>query len=176
MDRPLRIDFVLHSDGYVKMFEPTLRLLAARGHAIRLVPDRRVEHDSWAMHLTARLVADCPTISVQPLELGDEEDDWTRLFSDLSRSLDYVRYFEPRFAKATALRERAGRSAPPTARRVMAGPIGRTRFGRAAGGAGLPPAADATPTRPRVRAGPPGGPPRLLLPSPPAGGRRPPAV
>jgi hypothetical protein len=172
MDRPLRIDFVLHSDGYVKMFEPTLRLLAARGHAVRLVPDRRVEHDSWAMQLTGRLVADCPTISVEPLELGDEEHDWTRLFSDLSRSLDYVRYFEPRFARATALRERAGRSAPPTARRVMAGPLGRTRFGRAAVGAVLRMALDATPTGPGVRAWLRGRRPDLLLLSPVVDGRR----
>src|SRR5215211_7421981 len=132
MDRTLRIDFVLHSDAYVKMFEPSLRLLAERGHEIRLVLDRRLEHDSSAIALSARLQANHPSITVEPLELSDEENAWTRLFGDLARSLDFVRYFEPRFARATALRERARRAAPETTRRIIDVPLGRTRAARAA--------------------------------------------
>ena len=154
------------------MFEPTLRLLADRGHAIRLIPDRRVEHDSWAMQLTARLVADHPSITVEPLELADEEHDWTRLFSDLSRSLDFARYFEPRFARAAALRERARRSAPPLARRVLDGPLGRTRAGQVAVTAVLRTALRATPPGPGVKAWLRARSPDLLLLSPVVDGRR----
>ena len=172
MNRRLRIDFVLYSYGSVKMFEPTLRLLAGRGHEIRLVIDRLQEGQEWARELVDRLRADFPSITVEHLELPDEWHPWTRLYTDLARSLDYVRYFHPHFRRAEALRDRARRKAPALTGRVMTGHLGRTRRGPVFVRSLLRGALAATPAGPGVRAWVRDRRPDVLLLSPLIDGRR----
>jgi len=128
--RPLRITFVMHSQGYAKIFEPSLRLLARRGHAIHLVSDRLLAEDSWASALLRRLQADFPAITHEALVLPDADHPWAVLWRDLSRGADYQRYFAPRFAYPEALRLRARRGAPPLIQRLSEARPARTAGGQ----------------------------------------------
>lgn len=101
----MKILFLLGTQGRSRNFQETLTILANRGHDIRLTGRLR----KGSFDLPAPVVH--PRISgrVNPTQRSDE---W-RDFVDLLRGArDYVRYFDPRYARATRLVRRAYEIAP----------------------------------------------------------------
>jgi len=104
MTRPLRILFVMLHAGFVRNYDGVLRQLAARGHQIHVAHELN-RNKLGENVLLARLVADCDTVrgTVAPQR---EPGRWTEFVRGLRTYLDYLRYLEPRYAKADRLRHR----------------------------------------------------------------------
>src|SRR6476646_9765898 len=96
---------------------PALRLLHQRGHRLQLGYEALKSVES---HRELQdLADDCPGIEFSQLpHLG--HSGWVALAAWLRRSIDYLRYLEPRYPQETRLRTRAARKAPK-AMRNMAG-------------------------------------------------------
>jgi len=159
--RPLRLTFVLQSQGHVRVFEPTLRVLAQRGHSIHLVVDRLLAEGHAAVALIRRLEEE-HGITHEPLALPDEDHPRTRLFSALARGVDYLHYLQPRF-RAARLRGRARRSAPGPVRALADSRLGRVPAVRSAVDAALRALLAVAPLAPGVTAWLAGRRPELLL-------------
>ncbi len=130
----LKILFFLRSIHFDRMFEPLLRALLERGHAIhvvlstekrglpetktRLFDEFRARHDFTYEQLAPR------------------NEPWLRTAVALRHALDYMRYLEPEFARADPLRERAHERAPLLVRMLLSFPF-RGRAGRRVLGAVL---------------------------------------
>src|SRR5687767_13663878 len=102
----MKILFVIRNHGYIRNYESTLRLLAARGHRVFL-GSRGVERHMAVDtdRFLARLCAKHPAISVHRLPRA--RGGWTA-WADAARSLrNYVRYLHPRFEGKEKLRSRA---------------------------------------------------------------------
>jgi hypothetical protein len=129
--QPLRILFVMEHPG-VGSVMPALRLLHERGHklvlgyeALKSVESHRELQD---------LAADCPGIEFLQLPAMGNSG-WVALAAWLRRSIDYLRYLEPRYPAETRLRTRAARKAPRVARNLaraakLFGPPGIAAFKR----------------------------------------------
>jgi hypothetical protein len=112
--KPLKILFVMEHPG-VGSLMPALRLLYERGHrltlgyeALKSVESHRELQD---------LADDCPGIEFLQLPaMGNSGS--VALASWLRRSIDYLRYLEPRYPAETRLRTRAARKAPRAMRNV----------------------------------------------------------
>jgi hypothetical protein len=113
----VRLLFALPHAAYLRNFESTLRLLAAHGHEVMLAmgskgksalkdPERRL----------AELAAELPGLVVKP---GVERIRAARRDDQLGRRLrswlDYMRYFDEGFERATQLRARAAEAISPRA-------------------------------------------------------------
>ncbi len=125
----MKILFSVSHFGFLRNFEPALRLLAQRGHTIHLLADRqdRLGGTRTIDNLTAA-VPGAFTWSYAPSRKGDP---FHLLALKLRLCLDYWRYLEPRYDRSPSLRARAARQAPPIAVRVANWPFLRTRAGRA---------------------------------------------
>ena len=122
---PLKILFFLRAANFDRVFECLLRELLRRGHSVSVALD--VEKGSTALFdELAREYAF--TYELAPVR----SDRWVRWARRLRYSADYLRYLEPEFAKADALRARAQARAPRPLRAVMALPGARSRGPRRA--------------------------------------------
>ena len=97
---------------------PALRLLHQRGHrlalgyeALKSVESHRELQD---------LADDCPGIEFMQLPAMGSSG-WVALAAWLRRSIDYLRYLEPRYPAETRLRTRAARKAPSATRTMARG-------------------------------------------------------
>ena len=97
---------------------PALRLLHQRGHqlalgyeALKSVESHRELQD---------LAGDCPGIEFMQLPAMGSSG-WVALAAWLRRSIDYLRYLEPRYPAETRLRTRAARKAPSATRTMARG-------------------------------------------------------
>lgn len=106
--RPLRIVFSLLHAGYLRHYGEPVRLLAARGHAVHLVLQRE-EKDPGDALLLEQLLADCPSVTTSPAPVRSWADGWRRLAWLVRALTDLARYMDPRFASASALKERMAR-------------------------------------------------------------------
>ncbi len=96
----VRILFFVNKKPRLRHFEEVVRSLADRGHQVRLaLPDTEGVLDAFA---------DCPNVSAAACPKG-RRDRWKRFVGYLRGLRDFVRYGEPRFRGATALRRRAYR-------------------------------------------------------------------
>lgn len=103
----MNILFVMQHAGFTFYYESTLRLLAQRGHRIRVAYERA--QDSAQLD---RLCADYPQITHEPLPRtrGDRQ----LAFATKARTFqDFLRYLEPRYVRATYLRRRVEEKVPP---------------------------------------------------------------
>jgi hypothetical protein len=125
----MKILFYVSHFGFLRNFEPALRLLAQRGHTVHLLADRqdRLGGTRTIDNLTAA-VPGAFTSSYMPSRRGDE---FHLLSLKLRLGLDYWRYLEPRYDRATSLRARAARQAPAAAVKAAALPILGSRPGLA---------------------------------------------
>ena len=112
--QPLKILFVMEHPG-VGSLVPALHLLNERGHRIELgyqglksVESQR-ELQSFADECPGTVFHELPAI-------GHSRD--AALASWLRRSIDYLRYLEPRYRDAVMLRRRARRKAPKSMRQI----------------------------------------------------------
>jgi hypothetical protein len=108
---------------------PSLRLLHERGHHVHLASDSLKSAES--QREMEELAEECPGITFSQLpSMG--HSGWVALAASLRRSIDYLRYLEPRYREATKLRARAAGKAPPAMRRL--GPMAARLGPRAVAG------------------------------------------
>jgi hypothetical protein len=101
----LRILFFLLHPGYAAVYEPVLRLLAERGHAVHLA-FAQTDRAPKALRVVEQLAAELPGVTHGPAPQRGGLDGW-RSVSWLVRGLaDLARYEHPRFDAAPAVRER----------------------------------------------------------------------
>src|SRR5688572_2080877 len=112
----MRILFSVNNFGFLRNFEPALRELAARGHDLHLLAERK---DSVGGTRTIdNLLAAHPdriTFSYAP---GRKQDFWQALAIQVRLCLDYWRYLDARYDESPSLRARAARQAPAFASRL----------------------------------------------------------
>jgi hypothetical protein len=117
----MRILFSVNNFGFLRNFEPALRDLAARGHDIHLLAERK---DSVGGTRTIdNLVRSHPdriTFSYAP---SRKEEQWQALAVQVRLCLDYWRYLDARYDDSPSLRARAARQAPAFASRLPRLPI-----------------------------------------------------
>jgi len=121
----MTILFVMRSTVYVRNFESTLRLLAARGHDVHIVAD----WDDDGRDLIDRICRECPRIRYSPtppLPLNR----WSFLGTELRRAIDFLRYLGSEYAHAPKLRGRAERKAPAFVMATVNRPLLGSRPGR----------------------------------------------
>jgi hypothetical protein len=100
--------------GSLRMYESVLRALAAGGHDIEILANRR---DTIGSGIDPEhLLADLPQIRWSWEDLRPHA--WTELAAAVRIWLDYLRYFEPRYNDAPRLRQRVGEYVPPLLRRI----------------------------------------------------------
>jgi len=96
--------------GSLRVYEPVIRELAARGHELHLALGR-AEALGWTTALD-NLVADCPTVtyswgSASPAAF------WAEVAKTLRLWADYLRYLEPAYDPYPKLKQRAAEKVPP---------------------------------------------------------------
>jgi hypothetical protein len=123
--KPLNIVFVMEHPG-VGSLMPALRLLHQRGHHLKLGYETLKSVESHRE--LQELADDCPGIEFMQLPAMGNSG-WVALAAWLRRSIDYLRYLEPRYPAETRLRTRAARKAPGATRNLaraakLLGPTG----------------------------------------------------
>jgi hypothetical protein len=122
-DRSLDVLLVIKNTGTLRLLGPVLRGLDARGHRVRIACK---EVKSARTHAALQqLTAEHSGVSFTKLPYLFDPG-WSELSRSLRRGIDYLRYFQPRYRRATKLRARAEQEAPPVLRRLarLAGSIG----------------------------------------------------
>ena len=131
-----RVLFVMLHPGYVRYFESGIRALAGAGHAVHVAfeisRDKLNESDVAARLATLTPLVTCgpapdrtesvrdflargdrtATRSGQPRRRLTTETAWSSLATTVRLMEDYLRFFEPAFAAATALKARAEKRLP----------------------------------------------------------------
>jgi len=132
VNRPRRYLFVMMHAGFVRNYESTLRLLVRRGHRIHIVyeNDRNKLGENVVVE---RLAAELPEVT-HGVAARREDGLWSRAAYTARTYMDFLRYLEPRYAKAVRLRDRVEQLVP---RRLLqlaraAAPAAAARRGLAA--------------------------------------------
>ncbi|MGE3274303.1 MAG: hypothetical protein AB7O67_04270 [Vicinamibacterales bacterium] len=119
----MKILFAAGHFGFLRNFESGLRELAARGHRIHLVADRR---DSLGgMRTVERLAAAYPDAFTWSVVAPPKTHVWRALGTGFRLSLDYWRYLDPQYDAAPALRGRASEQVPAFAAPLAKLPLAR---------------------------------------------------
>jgi hypothetical protein len=115
----MKILFSTSHFGFLRNLESGLRALAARGHQIHLIADRK--ENLGGVRTIDGLVRDYPSFT---FGAGPKFKDgtWSALGSGLRLSQDYWRYLHPRFRESPKLRARAESQAPRLAVRLASLP------------------------------------------------------
>jgi hypothetical protein len=117
----MRLLFSVNNFGFLRNFEPALRALAARGHDIHLLAERK---DSVGGTKTIdnllRAQPDRITFSYAP---SRKDEFWQPLAVQVRLCLDYWRYLDSRYDDSPSLRARAARQAPGFASRLPRIPV-----------------------------------------------------
>jgi hypothetical protein len=115
----VKIFFSMRHLGSLRVYEPVIRELAARGHELHLALGR-AEALGWTTALD-NLIADCPTVtyswgSASPAAFWAEVAKTIRLWAD------YVRYLAPAYEPFPKLKQRAAEKVPPRLLALTNGP------------------------------------------------------
>jgi hypothetical protein len=105
----VKILFTMGSPEYLRFFDETIRELAARGHVVAIA----VNHQKDAKPARLEGLADCGDRVVNAGIVPPRGDAWTDLAKAVRGTMDFVRYLDPAFAEAPALRARMKRKALP---------------------------------------------------------------
>jgi len=105
--RPLRLLFVLGGPEYIRYYDSTMKALADRGHHVMVAVNDLQERK----HARLEMVGD-ERIALLG-EFPPRRDRWMPLARAVRGTIDFVRYFHPRFAEAPALRHRMYRKVLP---------------------------------------------------------------
>jgi hypothetical protein len=105
----MKILFSMRHIGSLRLFDPALRALARRGHEVDVLVSRR-ESIEWR-NAAAQLTVECPTVR---WHWADDltPNTWLEFATVVRLWLDYLRYFDPRYAEAPKLRTRAEERVP----------------------------------------------------------------
>ena len=118
----MTILLVIKNTANLRTLAPVVRLLAERGHEVRIACRDVKSPESQAQ--MAELVADSTRITVVEHPFI-RQSGWSDLAGPLRRTIDYLRYLEPVYRDSPKLRARAESEAPPAGRRLgsAVGPI-----------------------------------------------------
>jgi hypothetical protein len=117
----MKILFSLASFGFLRNFEPAVRLLAQHGHDIHLVAERK---DSVGGIRTLELLErDYPERIRHSYAKLHKDSTWLPLGTQLRLTLDYWRYLHPRYDESPSLRARGASQAPSLASSLAAAPL-----------------------------------------------------
>lgn len=125
----MRLLFEMYHPGFLRNFETAIRLLAANGHDLVFVFEKKARLGEE--RLVDDLCRTFPNIRVEPagkLPAGK----WRQLAEELRSGGDYLRYLTPPYRDASALRVRARKRAPAWLARLA-----DSRMMRTPGGLGL---------------------------------------
>ena len=117
----MRILFSVNNFGFLRNFEPALRLLAARGHHLHLVAER--QDSVGGMRTLDQLERDFPDRITHAFAASRRDARWQSLAVYVRLCLDYWRYLDPRYERSPSLRARAAQQAPPLASRLPRWPL-----------------------------------------------------
>ena len=121
----MKILFSVGSFGFLRNFEPALRLLAERGHDLHLVAERTdTVGGARTLELLQRDYPERISFSYAP---SRKDAVWQTLAVRMRLSLDYWRYLDRRYDHSPSLRARGATQAPALARLVMLPRAMRTR-------------------------------------------------
>ena len=112
----MNILFVIKNSANLRTLAPVVAALDSRGHRIALVCKDVKSRDSNEQ--LQRLVGGSAGISIVEPPFA-RIPGWSDLAASLRKTIDLVRYYEPRYRDADKLRARAEQEAPPAARRVV---------------------------------------------------------
>jgi hypothetical protein len=125
----MKILFCLGSFGFLRNFEPAVRLLAQRGHDLHLIADRK---DSVGGIKTLELLErDYPERIRHSYARVQKDLHWQTLATQLRLTLDYWRYLDPRYDDSPSLRARGAAQAPAIASTLVSAPVLGSRPGLA---------------------------------------------
>lgn len=114
----MKIVWVLLNGGFVRNYDGAIRALAAKGHFIVLAFQTARNKDGLDYVRSDRLKAEFPAqVQVEQISVSGSNA-WATLTYSVRRLRDYLRYFEPAFARATALRERSAKGLLPSFKRL----------------------------------------------------------
>lgn len=118
----MNILLVIKNTANLRTLAPVVRLLAERGHEVRIACRDVKSPESQAQ--MAELVESSPRITVVEHPFI-RESGWSDLAGPLRRTIDYLRYLEPVYRDSPKLRARAASEAPPAGRRLgsVVGPV-----------------------------------------------------
>ena len=102
-----RFLFVMQYPGYLRYFDSTVRLLAARGHHVDVAFDSPHKQPEGAEALAG--VSDVEIVGRVPVRT----DVWATVARTVRGTIDYLRYLHPDFADAPYLRDRMRSALPP---------------------------------------------------------------
>ena len=102
----MKVLFLMRHAGFVRNFESTLRLLAERGHEVRVRFDGPFGTAGDRPAIVERLAAEEPRLSFGPAPDRSGEP-WFALGRRLRLAVDYLRFLAPAYADAPKLRARA---------------------------------------------------------------------
>ncbi len=119
----MKILFIARHYMYFRNFESAIRLLAARGHRVHLVVDR-----DDGQPVAERLARECTGVSFSQMPRRADTTE-IRLAAALRRGVDCLRYADPAYDEAPAIRARASERMPRIAT-ALAASVGRARAAR----------------------------------------------
>ena len=102
-----RFLFVMQYPGYLRYFDSTVRLLAARGHHVDVAFDSPHKQAEGGEALAG--VANVEILGRVPVRT----DVWATVARTVRGTIDYIRYLHPDFADAPYLRDRMRAALPP---------------------------------------------------------------
>ena len=145
----MRVLLLMWSVNYDRLFEGALRALLARGHAVHVAFETDKEGRSGDTRLFEALAGEYPglTWSAAPARRRRWRAWWRR---QLRLTIDLLRYLEPEYAEASALRERALARGPRIAAALARSPLRRSGRARRLAGAILRRAEASLPPDPAV--------------------------
>src|SRR4029450_3227770 len=117
----VKILFALGSFGFLRNFEPAIRLLAEHGHDMHLVADRK--DNVGGIKKMKVLERDYPE-RIRHSYAGVPKDAfWPTLGTQLRLTLDYWRYLDSRYDDSPSLRARGASQAPAIASTLARAPM-----------------------------------------------------
>lgn len=136
-ERSLRVLFAIRSFLFLRLFDPVIRELAARGHEVHLLADyeERFSTDE-ERRAVGLLESEFPNVS-HSVAPRDIEDDWVDLRLYVRFGLDYLRYLDAAYRDSPILAARAVGRTPKDLIEWSKRPFWRTRLGRWVMAAGL---------------------------------------
>jgi hypothetical protein len=125
----MKILFSLGSFGFLRNFEPAVRLLAQHGHDLHLVADRK--DNVGGIKTLELLERDYPARIRHSYARVQKDSHWQTLATRLRLTLDYWRYLHPRYDDSPSLRARGASQAPAIASTLASAPVLGSRQGLA---------------------------------------------
>ena len=109
----MKVLFSVSHFGFLRNFEPALHRMAAEGHRLHLLADRKDNlGGTRTIENLTRANGEAISFSYAP---SRKDDPWYHFAVQMRLCRDYWRYLEPRYSQATSLRARGAEQAPAIA-------------------------------------------------------------